>query len=37
VMRCVGREGPKALTTEGTKDHRGNQRSINVELFDALR
>jgi hypothetical protein len=26
----------KALTTEGTEDHKGNRQLINVDLFDAL-
>jgi hypothetical protein len=35
VTWCSAKE-PKALTTEGTEDHRGNRRRINVDLFDAL-
>jgi len=26
----------RAFTTEGTEDHRGNQRKINADLFDEL-
>src|SRR5262249_20216210 len=30
------RGGQKRLNTEGTEDHRGNRRSVNVDLLDAL-
>jgi hypothetical protein len=32
---CPARRS-KTLTTEGTEDHRGNRRLINVDLFVAL-
>jgi len=34
-LRCPARRS-KTLTTEGTEDHRGNRRLINVDLFVAL-
>lgn len=36
MIRGARGGGSKAVTTEGTKDHRGSRRLMNVDLFDAV-